>query len=217
MIQIRNITRDTGLNRTISINTKFGGEAAYPLRIDLAPGDHVEIPQQNVIDWHTSIKQFLGEYVASGILKMYTIDSAHLYQDKGNNPIYDYDHLIDAPATLALTHALEMASTLHTQMNYHMAGVAVHNGAVGAIAGVAPTDLATLLVWLAAAEVAYNTNHRVSALAHDHPDTENAFVSAAVGLPTAVTDLRNLYSAYQSHKGWFTTAVELDVPAILTY
>jgi len=216
MIQIRNISRTTGLNRGASINTKFGGEAGYPLRLDLTPGEHIEFPQQNMVDWHPAVKQFLAEYVANGILKVYTLEAAHRYKDKGNNPIYDYDHLIDGPA-LALTHALEMADTLHTQMNFHMADLAVHDSAVGAIAGVAPTTLATLLVWLAAAEVAYNTNHRVSALAHNHPDAENAFVSAAVTLATAVTDLRSLYSAYQSHKGWFTTAVELDVPAILTF
>ena len=217
MIQIRNITHGMGPRRGASINTKFGGEAGYPLRLDLAPGEHVEFPQQNLTDFHPAVKQYLAEYVANGILKVYTLEAAHRYQDKGNNPFHDYDHLIDAPVALALIHALEMAGTLHVQMNFHMAGMGVHDAAIGAIAGNAPGDLAALLVWLAAAEVAYNTNHRVSALAHNHPDGENAFVSAAVNLPTAITDLRNLYSAYQAHKRWFANSLELDVPAILTF
>ena len=103
-------------------------------------------------------------------------------------------------------------------MNDHFNDVGVHNAVVGAIAGAAPTSLATLLVWIGLAQTAYETNHRGSVVAHLNADAINVLAPiGAVSLATAITALQELHRAYHSHKLWYVGNSRLDVPAIATY
>jgi len=147
----------------------------------------------------------------------------HKWQDKAHNNQYDYDYLVRAPnanPALILTKALNVAGSFHEELNAHFADVGVHHAAVPAagIVGNAPTDLATLLVWIGLAQTAYETNHRASLVAHPFADGVNTLTPVvAADLDTSVQALQELHRAYHEHKRWYTGNARLDVPGIATY
>lgn len=221
MIQIINISKGRPNQAKVALRTNWGaGTAAFPIRIELAPGEQLEVPAQALNDWDPGVKQWLAEYVVHGLLKVYTIASVHLYQDKDHTAIYDLDYLIDAKFDpLALNHAIGMATTLNTEMQLHFDSVAVHGSAVGSITAAVPSNLATLLTWTADAQTQYAA-HIASAVAHTIADTWNTITpGAAVDLATAISVLRELYTAYHSHKEWLNPAsrTEMSVATLLAY
>lgn len=219
MIQISNVTKGTTKPRGMTFGTSFSGTKGYPLYVALMPGESITIHEQNVHDWHPAVKQYLAEFMAHGIAKVYDLNSTHLYQDKGNECDYAFDYLLPAGQALALEHALEVATSLDTVMNMHFANLAVHNAVTAVIGAALPTDLATLLVWIATAQPAYDVNHRPSGAAHPNIDVDNALAPiVAVDLATAIQALQELYSHYHAHKTWLVqTANELDAATILAF
>jgi len=219
MIQFRNISKGRPNQARISTRTGFqdsGG--AMPNYIDLAPGEELIVPRRSLADWLSGAKQHLAEFMAHGLLKVYEIPSVHLYQDKGHNAEYDLDYLIDAKfGDLALTHANNMATSLNTEMQLHFSDIAVHNAAAGALSAAAPTNLATLILWITDAQTEYPI-HRASAAAHPNVDTTNTLaLGAPADLATCIAALRELWTAYHSHKTWHLPGVEMDVVTMLAF
>jgi len=218
MLEIRNITRGTTTEREIAFTTRSSGYVGYPNYVDLLPGATLVLAKQNLRDWQPGVKQELAQYVAHGFLEVTALDSSHLFEDLGHNCDFGYDDILPATDGLALTRALEVAVSLDTAINGHVASTAVHNAATAAIAVAAPTDLASLLLWIAAAQTAYDTTHRPSVAAHPHVDANNIFVPVvAADLATAIAALRELITAYTAHKTWYVGTAKLDVPTIMTY
>ncbi len=219
MIRIRNISKGRPDEARIAMRTNWGaGTAAFPVLVDLGPGVEVDIPAQALNDWDPGVKQWLAEYVAQGMVKVYNIESKHDYQDRGHNAIYDLDYLIDAKfGPLAQEHALAMAGTLNTEMELHHLDIAVHGSVVGNITVAAPTNLATMLLWIADAQTEYAL-HIASGVAHTTADTDNTLVPVvASNWPTSIAALQELHRAYHSHKTWLTNAVEMNVTTLLAY
>lgn len=219
MIQIHNVTKGTTKPRGMTFGTSFHGTKGYPLHVTLMPGENITIHNLHLHEWHPAVKQYLTEYVAHGIAKVYSLNSTHVYQDKGNDCDYALDYLLPAAQALALEHALQVAVSLHTVMNAHFTNLAVHNAATAVIAAAVPTTLATLLVWIAAAQTAYDTVHRPDIPAHPHIEAVNALVPVvAIDLPTSIQALQELYTRYHAHKEWLDqTATELTADAILAF
>jgi len=218
MLQFRNVTRGTTNERKVVINTKFSGSSGYPMYFTLVPGAHIEVPKQYVIDWHESVKQNIAEYMMHGIIRVYDLNASHLYLDKGNVCDYPYDYLLPAAQGLALEHAMQVADSLNTAINAHIFSLAVHNAAAGAvIAAAVPTDLATLLVWLAAAQITYPA-HIADGAAHPNVDIVNVLAPVvAIDLPTAVEALQELHRAYAGHKLWVVGTAEVAASTIAAY
>jgi hypothetical protein len=221
MIRILNDTKGQSNEARVAFRTNWSaGTAAFPIQVDLIPGAHIDIPRTSFDYLDPGVKQFIAEYMAQGIIRVLDIDTAHRYMDKNHNPEYDLDYLIGAEfGDLALTHAINMATSLNTEMDRHFLSLAVHDAATAAVAGNLPTNLATLLVWIGNAQTAYDTNHRPSLVAHAGLDTTNTLAPvAAVDLATAISALQELFTAFQSHKTWLLpTANELDIEAVLTF
>ena len=219
MIQISNVTKGTTQPRGLSFGTKFAGTSGYALYISLMPGESITVHNQNMHDWHPAVKQYLVEYVVHGIAKVYNLNSTHRYQDKGNACDYAYDYLLPAAQPLALEHALTVAVSLNTVMDTHFVNLAVHDAATAVIGVAVPTTLATLLVWIAAAQTALDVNHRLSVLAHPNLDIVNVLVPVvAIDLPTAIQALQEIHTCYHAHKEWLlAAATELHADAILAF
>lgn len=220
MIRIINDSRGQANEARVTFRTNWSaGTAAFPIMIDLGPGEKMEMPKSSFDYLDPGVKQFVAEYMAQGLLRVLSVDSVHFYQDKNSDPEYGLDYLIDhSLAPLALTHAINMATSLNEVMDRHFTSLAVHDAATAAVAGNLPTDLATLLVWVGNAQTAYTT-HRTDLVAHTAADTTNTLAPiAAVDLETAIDALREIYTAFTSHKTWLTgTATELDIKAVLDY
>lgn len=219
MIRIRNISKGRPNEARVAMRTNWGaGTAAFPILVNLGPDEQMDVPAQSVNDWDPGVKEWLAEYVAHGLLKVYTIESKHDYQDKGHNAIYDLDYLIEAKlGPLAESHALAMAVTLNEEIELHHLDIAVHGGVVGNITAAVPTDLATLVTWIGDAQTQYAL-HIASAVAHKTADTDNVLTPVvATTWPTCIAALQELHRAYHSHKTWLTTAVEMDITTLLAY
>ncbi|KKN41374.1 hypothetical protein LCGC14_0723950 [marine sediment metagenome] len=219
MIRIRNISKGRPNEARVATRTNWGaGTAAFPILVDLAPGAQLDIPALALSQWDPGVKQWLAEYVAGGLIKVYTLASKHLYQDKGHNAVYGLDYLIDAKlGPLALDHAIAMATTLNAEVQLHFDSDAVHGGNVGAITAAVPTNLTTLQTWIGDAQTEYTT-HIASVVAHTSADTHNVLTPVgAVSLSTSIAALRELHRAYHSHKTWVDTAVEMNVSTLLAY
>lgn len=221
MIRIFNDTKGQANEARVAFRTNWSaGTAAFPIQVDLSPGEKIEFPKTSFDYLDPGVKQFIAEYMAQGVLRVLVVDPIHHYMDKNHNPEYDLDYLIDAKfGDLALSHAINMATSLNTEMDRHFQSLATHNAATAVVAGNLPTDLASLLVWIGNAQTAYDTNHRQSLVAHDGLDGTNALVPvAAADLDTAIQALQELLTAFQSHKTWLLpTARELDIDAVLTF
>lgn len=220
MLQIRNISIGKPSETRVAERTNWGaGTAAFPLFFDLSPGQTLEVPQTSVHAWDPGVKQWLAEYMAHNILAVYEVTTSHLYQDKGNDPVYSVDHLIDAKFDpLATTHAIEIATTLHTAMNDHFENTRAHNAATTLIGAAVPTDLATLITWITEAQTRYDTDHRPAIAAHPVIDLVNTLaLGAPATLAQCIAALRELYIAYDNHKTWFVGGTELDIEAVLAY
>lgn len=218
MLQFRNVTRGTTNERKVVINTKFSGSSGYPMYFTLAPGAHIEVPKQYVIDWHESVKQNIAEYMMHGIIRVYDLNASHLYQDKGNACDYAYDYLLPAAQGLALEHALQVAVSFNAVINQHLASLAVHTTAAAfLITAAIPTDLATLLVWIADAQTQYAA-HVADAAAHPNVDIVNVLVPVVAGdLPTSIAALQEIYKAYAAHKMWVVGTAEVAANTIAAY
>jgi hypothetical protein len=222
MLRIRNISRTgTASGNYLGFKVKGIGTSGLPGYVALEPTQQVMFPRLAVTDWHPSAKQALADFVSQGILEVAEVDSSHLYMDKGNNLVYNpMDYLVVSTTADALARAITLATDFHAKLDAHVANMAVHTAATAGFVGGPPTSLATLILWLAAARLVYETNHRPSAAAHPSVDTSNVPVLVPpVDTPTCVQELRNLAMAYTSHKTWVleATAVVLNVPGILTY
>lgn len=221
MIRIVNDSRGQANAARVAFRTNWSaGTAAFPIQVDLGPGEKLELPKNSFDYLDPGVKQFVAEYMAHGLLRVFAVDSIHFYQDKNSDPEYDLDYLIDhSLAPLALTHAINMATSLDAGMNRHFTNLAVHGTATAAIAGNPPTDLATLLVWIGNAQAAYPTHRTSLGGAHSALDTTNTLAPvAAVDLETAITALREMYTTFTSHKTWLNgTATELDIKSVLDY
>jgi hypothetical protein len=186
----------------------------------LEPTQQFVLPRLALKDWHSSSKQALAEYVAQGVLEVAEVNSSHLYQDKGNNLAYAVDSLgVGTPAQI-LANTLLFAADYQTKVGAHVASLAVHTAATLGFVGAVPTDLPSLIIWLAAARLVYETNHRPSGAAHPFIDIVNtSALVPPVDLATSVQEMRNLAVAYNGHKTWWleSTASVLNIPAILTY
>lgn len=221
MIQIRNISK--GRPNEARVATRVGYDdsgGAIPMFIDLAPGETLEVPAQSVSDWLPGVKQWLAEYVANGLLKVFTIDSVHDYRDKNHNAEYGLDYLIGAQfGTLALNHAIAMATSFNTEMQLHYDDDAVHGANVGTLSAAIPTNLATLITWIGDAQTQYAA-HIVSGAAHATADTWNTIAPVgAVDLATSISALQELWTAYHSHKTWLdhSSAAEMTITTLLAY
>lgn len=219
MIRIFNSSKGRPNEARISTRTNWGaGTAAFPILIDMAPGAQLDIPDRAFNDWDPGVKQWLAEYMSNGLVRVATMDAVHHYLDKGHNPEYGPDYLIDASAgTMALTRALAVAGALDTEMQLHFDSLSVHDSAVGTIAVAAPTDLTELIAWLGAAATAYSTNHRPSAPAHPNADTVNTFTSSAADLADSIQELKELHGAFSAHKVREFNLSYLGIAAVLAY
>ena len=218
MIKILNITKGTTTERHVAISTKSQGIVGFPRLLDLLPGAEVMIAKQNLHDYAPAVKQELANFVAAGMLQVYDCNSSHLYVDKGHNCDYAYDYLLPGVQPLALDHALQVAVSLDTAINGHVQSTNVHNDVTAVIGVAVPTDLATLLLWIAGAQTCYETVHRIDAVAHPFIDAVNTLVPVvAINLVTAVQALQELHRAFTSHKTWVVGAGTLSVPTIMTY
>lgn len=219
MIQIRNVTAGTSNPVGMALGTKYASTPGYPAYIKLMPGQHIIFHDQALRDWHPVIKQHLVEYMAHGVVKVYAMDSTHIYQDKGSASQYDISAILNADQQHALEAALLVAVDLHAVMNRHFTNLAVHNAVTAEIAAPVPTDLASLLVWLVAAQTAYDGVHRPAVGAHPNLDIVNTPTTVVpINITTAVAALRELYTLYHNHKSWLIqTANELDATAVLTF
>jgi hypothetical protein len=217
MIRIENISKGNANEALVGVSTKYGRTTNQPLMIKLSPGSFIDMPRLSFHQFHYAVKEHIAEYVAHAILRVLELSSSHKYQDKGNKSQYTNDYIIATPDELALSHALEVAVDLDAAMNFHYSSQMWHTASTAAIAVVAPTNLATLLLWIAAAQTAY-TAHRTSAAAHPFIDTNNVLaLGAPANLAQAVLALRELHGAYESHRVWITNSVELDIPGVLAY
>lgn len=221
MIRIINISKRRPNEAHVPMRTNWGaGTAAFPILVDLAPGKYIDVPAQSVNDWDPGVKQWLAEYVVQGLLKVFNISSLHLYQDKNHNAEYDYDYLIEARmGDLALNHAIDVATSLNTEMQLHFDNLSVHGGAVGTLTAAVPTNLATLIAWITDAQTQHAA-HLASAVAHTIADTWNPLaLGAPTDLATSIAALQELYRRYHSHKSWLdpTSAAEMDVVTLLAY
>jgi len=221
MIRIINVTKGRPHEGRISVRTNWGaGTAAFPILINLGPNEKLDVPAQSVNDWDPGVKQWLAEYVANDYLKVYTINSVHDYQDKDHNAEYGLDYLIDAKFDpLALDHAIDMATSFNTEMQLHFDSDAVHASNVGGITAPVPTNLATLQTWIGDAQTQYAL-HIASGVAHATADTWNTIVPVVVSnLATSISALRELWTAYHSHKKWLdpTSEAEMTIATLLAY
>jgi hypothetical protein len=218
MIQIRNITRGTSTERRVAISTKSQSTLGFPRLLDLTPGATITIAKQNLRDYAPAVKQEIADFVAHGFLQVVACNSSHLYQDRGNACDYSYDYLLPAAQALALEHALQVAVSLDTCINTHVQSTAFHNAATAVIGVAVPTDLASLLLWIAGAQTAYETVHRPSFAAHPFVDAVNTLAPvAAVDLASAIQALQEIYRAFDGHRTWLVGSSTLSVPTIMTF
>lgn len=222
MITITNVTKGTALQQTASVRTGFqdsGG--AMPMFLAIGPGKSVRIPNQSFADWLPGVKQKIGEYMARGILKVFTMNSVHVYQDKGHEAIYGYDYLIDYKfGPLAETHALNMAAALDTVLKLHFASLAVHGGAVGAMTAALPTDLTTLIAWVTDAQTEYGVHVAstgVPPAAHPNAPVNTLALGAPTTWPTCIAAMQEIHRVYHAHKEWTLATTEQDVDTVIAY
>lgn len=217
MIQVTNIT--TGYRFGISTKSN-AGSIGVPGLLDLEPGGSTFFPRRALHDFSAYVKEQLAELVANGIVRVYEVDSVHLYQDKDHALAYDNDDLVLAPAPDALATALLAAADFTVKYNQHVTDLVFHTAPTAAIGAANPTDLPSLLIWLAAVQPIYAA-HIAAAAAHPTVDTWSTLLPAIVpvGLPTAVTAMQQLIRMYGHHKTCIdlASAALLDIPAIMTY
>jgi hypothetical protein len=213
MIRFSNISAQ---NR-IAIPMRGVATPGVPGYLDLGPHELTTTTRLAFASAPATSKHQIAEMVAAGILEVAEIDAVHLYQDKGH-----------VPATLPLwvensTRALNAAITVSTdfavKFNQHAAFLAVHTAATTLITAAVPTELVSMQIWLADAQVQYAA-HVASAAAHSTPDTWNTLAPVVpIDIPTCIQAMQELVNQYNSHRGWWAegTAAVLNVPAILTY
>lgn len=223
MITIHNISKGQQFQQTAALRTGHTDSgSAMPMYLAIEPGEFVKVPNQSLVDWLAGTKQRLAEYMVEGILTVSTMNSTHIYQDKDHNCLYGLDYLVDAKfGELAQDHAIAVAGSLHTELNGHFNSIVHHNDVVGAIGGAAPTDLATLIVWIGTAQTQYAA-HRLSVggapAAHPFADIVNTLTPVvAADWPTCIQALQELHRAYHSHKEWTLATTQISANAVLAY
>lgn len=223
MILIQNVSKGTAFEQTASVRTGYQDSGGgMPMFLAIPPGENVCVPDESFKDWLPGVKQWIGEYMATGVLKVYTIDSPHLYQDKGHDCIYGYDYLIDVKlGTIAETHALNMATALDTVLKLHFASLAVHGGAHGAITAALPTDLTTLIAWVTDVQTEYAVHIAstgVPPAAHPNAPVNALALGAPTTWATCIAALQEIHRVYHTHKEWtLVPGTEQDVNTIIAY
>lgn len=163
-------------------------------------------------------KHQIAEMVAAGLLEVAEIDSVHLYQDKGHE-VQTATIMWVENSTRALNAAIVAATDFAIKFNQHAAFLAVHTAVTTLITAATPTEIVSMQIWLADAQVQYAA-HVASAAAHSTPDTWNTLAPVVpIDIPTCIQAMQELTTRYTSHRGWVAegTAAILNVPAILTY
>ncbi len=205
MLQIQNIGE-----YFISMSTSYMGGQGRPLYIKLRSGTVTFIQQAELSNWPGGAKQNLADYVQKGQLRVNEAVCVHNVVDEGHTlpPQGAFDE------ASAITSILAFADVY----NAHVLNDSIHTAKDpgNAILGPAPTDVATLLVYITAAQGKFNAH--IAAGVHPNADILNAVSAAHIDLPTAIDAIKEFYGRFDGHKKQLSAGGPVLSPgAIIAY
>jgi len=205
MLQIRNIG-----DYFISFSTSYTGAQGRPLYIKLKSGEVAFIMQEELRNWPSGVKQNVADYVQKGQLLVNEAICVHVVNDEGHIPTEFA--AFDEPSAISTMMGFVEA------YNEHVLSEAVHTAqdAGNMITGATPTDLATLLLYITAAQGQFNAH--IAAGVHPNADVLNAVSTLHTDLPTAIAAIKEFYGRFSGHKKQFSAGGPILNPgAIIAY
>ncbi len=191
-----------------------GGGTGQPNLLNMNNRDVALVQTEALRAWVPEAKEALAGYVQSGQLAVREMTCVHESID--STPLFDEPVLYSTGETKAL----EAAVLFKKIYNKHLLNTAYHTAAdvANPIVTADPTDVPSLVIFLAAVKINYNAHLADGAIAHLAADTVNVAVETATDLPTSVIALERLFYLFHAHKEFCTpTGLPLTPDAIIAY
>jgi len=208
MLEIRNIC-----SYRVSVMTGDSGGSNRPNVINLGPGEHQLMMQDELTAWTKSSKQSLAKYVEMSTLRVKELTSVHVGQDMASDPAFTVINL-DLDSTINTAISFRDAWNLHLKSGVHITEDLTNNMVLAD-----PTDLVTLIAFLTA-QRAFYIAHIPSVVFHSVADAVNTLTAVIpIDLATCNVLLVDLFAKFEKHKKQAVDALTapLTPVAILTY
>jgi hypothetical protein len=222
MLKIRNVA-----DFPVMVSTSYMGGQGRPIYVKIPPGGHRLIGQEAVKKWPNGAKENLAESMQMGHLLVNEVTAVHSPKDDGhvlpefiacnlgsailNAAGQRWDGVSPLPPPPKIKGFVDV-------YNEHVLNAAVHTApGTNVVTAAAPTDLATLIVYLTAVKAAFDA-HLAAAPPHATADGKNVLGAAPTDLPTCIAFITQLYQKFNAHKNEYSANGAFLTPdAVIAY